>query len=367
MTKNQFLEKITEGATDVFVYKNKEKEKGPGIKQNAPFYNPSMELNRDFSVVLVQWLVNNSNKELELLDGLAASGIRGVRFANEIKGKFKVFINDWNEKSFDLIQKNIKEKRLESIDSSNLNLNVLLSEKKFDYIDIDPFGSPVYFVHSAMRSIRNNGIIACTATDAATLCGVYPKVCWRRYAAMPFHSVCMKEIGLRILLGFICKTAALNDKGIDPIASYTTDHYFRAYVRVKNGVNKANSSMKRLQTISSGEKIGLEETKKNVGPLWMGDLQNKKSIQNVRSILFEKNIDKKKNLWKLLDLLEEEAESPRFFYTSESISSHLKKSTPKLEMIFERIKKEGFEAYRTHFTPTGFKTNAPLDIVQNCF
>ena len=62
--------------------------------------------------------------------------------------------------------------------------------------------SPVGFIDSALRSIKNGGIIACTATDTATLCGVYPKVCIRRYGAIPFHSVVMKEIGLRILTWF---------------------------------------------------------------------------------------------------------------------------------------------------------------------
>ena len=72
--------------------------------------------------------------------------------------------------------------------ATNKNLNVLLSENRFDYIDIDPFGSPVGFVDSAMRSIKNGGVVACTATDTAALCGVYPRVCQRRYGAIPFHN-----------------------------------------------------------------------------------------------------------------------------------------------------------------------------------
>jgi len=96
---------IKEGDTKIFVFKNKISEKGPGSKHSLPFYNPSMELNRDLSVLLVQWLANTYGKKLEILDGLAASGIRGVRFAKEISGDFFVTINDWNEEAYKLIKK----------------------------------------------------------------------------------------------------------------------------------------------------------------------------------------------------------------------------------------------------------------------
>ena len=102
-----------------------------------------------------------------------------------------------------MIKKNIKKCKLNNAFAIKRNLNSLLSDMRFHYIDIDPFGSPVYFVDSAMRSVYNNGIIACTATDTATLCGVYPNVCRRRYGVKPFHSNVMHETGLRILLGFL--------------------------------------------------------------------------------------------------------------------------------------------------------------------
>ena len=140
-----------------------------------------MEQNRDLSVLVNQWLVNKNEKTMHILDGLAASGIRGIRFANELEGDFdvNVTINDWSEDAYALIKKNLERCGLKNVVASNRNLNTLLSEERFHYIDVDPFGSPVYFIDSAIRGIYNNGIIACTATDTATLCGVYPKVCLR--------------------------------------------------------------------------------------------------------------------------------------------------------------------------------------------
>jgi len=367
MIKEEIFENINEGTTDVLVYKNKETKKGPGTKEGVPFYNPSMELNRDLSVLMAQWMLNDSNEKLKFLDGLAASGIRGLRFANELEGDFEVYINDWDLEAYDLIKKNVEKNEFENVKFSNSNLNTLLSENRFHYIDVDPFGSPVHFIDSAMRSIINNGIISCTATDTATLCGVYPKVCLRRYGANPFHSVVMKEIGLRILLGLICREANKYDKGIIPLISYTTDHYFRVYVKVKSGVSRANDSMDHLSMIKSGENIGFEKIDIDVGPLWLGRLQSKTTIEGLRSILFEKQINTKNDLWKLLDMLEEEAYSAEFFYTTDSIASYMKTSAPKMESIFESLSEQGYEVSKTHFSNTGFKTNATFDVIEKVF
>jgi len=364
---SQKTETIIEGKTKILVFRKKTSKKGPGTKDSLPFYNPSMELNRDLSIFMVQFLVNNSKKHVDILDGLSASGIRGIRFANEIKGDFDVTVNDWYKDAYDLIIKNLKQHELKNVVATNKNLNVLLSENRFDYIDIDPFGSPVGFVDSAMRSIKNGGVVACTATDTATLCGVYPRVCWRRYGAMPFHSPVMKEIGMRILLGFICREAGKYDRGIEPLICYSTDHYFRVYVRVQKGVKHANNSMKNLSYIRSDDLIFSKNNNVDIGPLWIENLQDKKVIQEVRTILFEKELGTKHDLWKLLDVLEEESDGPRFFYTTGDLASIWKCSPPKTKKIFEKLNKKGYKVCRTHFNTTGFKTDAPLKEIEKIF
>jgi len=364
---SQKIETIIEGKTEILVFRKKISKKGPGSKDSLPFYNPSMELNRDLSILLVQFFVNHSEKHVEILDGLSASGARGVRLANEVIGDFNVTINDWSKDAYDLIIKNLKQHNPKNVVATNKNLNVLLSENRFDYIDIDPFGSPVGFVDSAMRSIKKNGVIACTATDTAALCGVYPRVCQRRYGAMPFHSPVMKEIGMRILLGFICKEACKYDKAIEPLVCYTTDHYFRVYVRIKKGVNRANNSMKNLSFISSDDLVFSKKKNVDIGPVWTGKMYDKKVLEELRGILFEKQLGTKHILWKLLDVLEEESDGAMFFYTSDDLASLWKCAPPKSKKIFEQLNKKGYNVYRTHFNPTGFKTDAPLKEIEKIF
>jgi tRNA (guanine26-N2/guanine27-N2)-dimethyltransferase len=358
---------IREGSTEVYVFSTKGSAKGPSVKDHAPFYNPSMELNRDVSILVNQWFLTSRTKHGHILDGLAASGIRGIRFAHELTGDFEVSINDWDDQCVSLIKQNIKRNRLGNVSVCQRNLNSLLSEQRFDSIDVDPFGSPVYFFDAALRSVVHKGIIACTATDSATLCGVFPSVCFRRYAAWPLHGPSMHEVGLRILLGCLCREAAKYDRSIEPFLCYATDHYLRTYVRVTNGKAAANKSMASFQSIMSTSVPLSQGTAAPVGPLWMGTLQDASVIQEIRALLPAKQLHSASQLRKLLLLLEDEAEGPPFFYTTNDLSSHLGCSPPSMGQIVDYLQARGYIVTRTHSIPTGFKTDAPLGVIAEVF
>jgi len=357
---------ITEGQTTVIVTAPKTDKRGPSTRTGEPFYNPSMELSRDLSILVNQWFVSTREKPTRICDGLAASGIRGLRLAKELTGDVHVTINDAQESAVVLIQENIQGNGLQNAVVSHADLNVLLSSERFDSIDVDPFGSPIYFIDSAMRSISHGGLLACTATDTAPLCGVFPEVCHRRYGAWPLHGSCMHEVGLRILLGVLAREAGKYDKNIVPLLSYTTDHYFRVYVKVDHGKKLADESMDAVRLISTSDVPLTESLKSHVGPLWMGPLLQGKAMQEVRSLVTRKSLGSRPELWRLLTVLEDEAGAPPFFYRAEDLASRLKRPMPPLEHLLEVLRKQGYMACRTHFTPTGFKTDAPWDDIQAC-
>jgi len=361
-------QQITEGSTVFFAPEQQNKDKGPGKKQGLPFYNPAMELNRDVSIAVVQWLLSTGKrKHFLLLDGLAATGVRGIRFSNELSGSFDVIINDWSEESFLVMQKNVKEKSLKNVRCENQNLNSLLLKEKFDYIDVDPFGSPVSFVDAAMKSIHHHGVLAVSATDTAGLCGVYPKVCLRRYAANPLHGPIMHEVGLRILLGFVAREAAKHEVGIQPILSYKTDHYMRLYVQIHRNIPSANKTAKRIQPISKRDVYPFKDEPGFIGPLWTGSLHDKEIIEVLKGIGEKKIVGTKKKMMKLFSLFEEESEAPLFYYTTNELGSLLRCSPPKLEELWETFHQHDLPIFRTQFDPTGFKTPAPFDEVKTLF
>jgi len=359
--------RIKEGTTEVWVSTTKKSSKGPSSRAHEPFYNPAMEMNRDVSILVNQWFLNSRDNHVRLLDGLAASGIRGIRYASELEGDFEVTINDRDDASAALMKKNIESLSLHNVIFTQKDLNVLLSEHRFDSIDIDPFGSPIYFFDAAVRSVTHKGMISFTATDTAALCGVFPKVCLRRYSAWPLHGPTMHEIGLRILLGSLCRHAAAYDLGVDPLLCYATDHYFRAYVQLIHSKNAANTSMASFKSIPAADIPLSSEEPTMVGPFWLGRLQNKGVLKELQRLVDKKELRTRPLLWKLLVLLEEEADGPPFFYTTSDLSSLLKLSPPPMSRLFEHLRHHGFLVTRTHFTPTGFKTDAPLTVIKEVF
>jgi tRNA (guanine26-N2/guanine27-N2)-dimethyltransferase len=368
MLKKPGLTIINEGKTSIFVFTTDPNgKKGPGKKQGITFYNPAMMMNRDISILVVQQLINTNKKQVKILDGMAASGIRGFRFKNELTGKNHLTINDCAEDAFQLIKKNAQKYDSESLILSQENIHVLFSKYKYDYIDIDPFGSPAVFIDGALRSIKNNGIIAVTATDTATLCGVYPMVCIRRYNARPLHGVCMHETALRILIGFIGSQAGKHELGIHSLLSYSTDHYLRCYVKVKQGVKQANKMMENIYQIPS-TKIQYQNKKESiVGPLWMGDIHDKQFVSSLMQNISGKQLQTKKQIQNLFSLCEQEAKMPAFYFSTTELSRQWKKSPPPIDKVIKSIQKNGFFVTKTQFDPTGFKTNASKEIVDNIF
>jgi tRNA (guanine26-N2/guanine27-N2)-dimethyltransferase len=177
-------ETISEGKVKVVVPKLKAYRKLPSdyAPSKAPvFYNPVMELNRDLAVLALQAHQKRVNRGLRICEPLTASGLRGIRFAAEVEGIEKIVMGDINERAFKLAQHNIALNKLtDKVEVINKEANFLLNSysaphKRFDCIDIDPFGSPVHFLDSAVRALRDEGLLAVTATDMAPLCGVHPQ------------------------------------------------------------------------------------------------------------------------------------------------------------------------------------------------
>ena len=155
------------------------------------FYNPVMEFNRDLTVLAFKAYQHMVNHEISICEPFTSQGIRGIRFAAEIEGVTRVLLSDINTSAYELAKHNIELNKLEDkITLKHKDANCVLScnaspKKRFDIVDIDPFGTPVPYLDSAFRALKNKGLLAATATDLAPLCGVHAKACVRKYGGKP--------------------------------------------------------------------------------------------------------------------------------------------------------------------------------------
>ena len=78
-----------------------------------------------------------------------------------------------------------------------------------------------------------------------------------------------------------------------------------------------------------------------------------------------KKINTKKEALKLLSLCLEESNGPATFYDAHAICKSLKISAPKLDLIFDKLKNEGYLTTKTHYNPLGIKCDAKINEIKN--
>ncbi len=364
---------ITEGKARILAYTGRIQEIS---KKAAVFYNPAMRHNRDISVLALSVFQEDAKKELVVADCLSATGVRGIRYALEVPQIAEVIFSDLNPTAIKLIKKNVKSNKVKNTTIEEEDAVITLSRRKgkIDFIDIDPFGTPIQFLDSAARAITLNGMLAITATDTAPLSGTYPRAAYRKYGAKSMRCDMQHELGIRILIANIARDCARYDKGFTPVLSFSELHYFRVFGKVRRTKSAADESMRSIGYFIFCKKCGRREfTKDNclkscpdcgektdyVGPLWTGSIFDTGFCAKV----FEKAkaIDgADTQLLKLLGTIREESEIGAPWYEIGTLASIFRANPPRIEEFIEKLKRAGFRASRTHFSPTGVRTDANI-------
>lgn len=181
----------------------------------------------------------------KILDALSATGLRALRYAQEIPFVTSVTANDLSIEATRSIKANMIYNKLEDkieIVTGNAmsHMYSLLSnpsepskQAKYDVIDLDPYGTAVPFLDGAMHAVADGGLLCVTCTDAAlwASCG-YPEKTYSLYGGTPIRGLHSHEGGLRLILHAIASSAARYGMSIEPLLSLSIDFYARVFVRV---------------------------------------------------------------------------------------------------------------------------------------
>lgn len=399
--KDNELVIIEEGSAKIFIH-SRDKDSIPSKSMNV-FYNKKMELNRDFTSLAInayQNLYLNNQISLIVVDSMAASGISSIRMLKECDNIKKIYINDIDPSAVEFIRKNLKLNHLNKLNSkieiSNKDANHLFLELakgsylksinsyvKPNIISIDPYGTPNLYVDSAFKAIkRKNGLMCVTATDTAVLFGIKPGVCIRKYMAKPLHSEYCKEIGARILLYFISRIANINNLGILPLFTLYSNHFIRVFIITFTSKEKILKSTKNygyiIHCMNCGHRFSFPsnilklshccpicgESKKieYAGPLWISKLHNRSFLEKIDNLNREIDSNNKNKINKIVQFALEEIDMPLTYFNIHKLSQKLKLSSiPKINIIINKLKQEGYKASRTHFDFLAIKTDLSID------
>jgi tRNA (guanine26-N2/guanine27-N2)-dimethyltransferase len=305
---------------------------------------------------------------------MGASGVRGLRVANECR--IPVTINDRDPQGIGLIAYNVCQANL-PVEIVQRDASALLSERSFDAVDLDPFGTPAMIADAAVRGTRR--FLFVTATDTAPLCGAHLNAGKRRYFAQPMNTDYHGEVGLRILLGFFVRETVKYDRGIEPLFCFAREHFVRLHLRLLRGARAADQTLKRIGYILQCPKCPYRTEHQAmfpevmscpycnvdlhpIGPLWLGSISHKETLVHMREQLDEIVLGTKKDLAKLIYLCSEELPTSSH-YNYHHIAKIANCSPPHINTVIARIAASGYPATRTHFSRYGIKTEAPVAVI----
>jgi tRNA (guanine26-N2/guanine27-N2)-dimethyltransferase len=346
------------------------KKRGPS-HSSPVFFNPAMQLARDIMVAVFPVLPDRFRKRV--LDGLAGTGVRGLRIAKECPGLWnEMTINDKHPWAYKAIQRNIALNGVdpESVRATKWNVNALVHAEDFTYIDIDPYGTVIPYIDGAIQSSIKS-VLAFTTTDTAALTGTSSDALLRRYGARGGDSHFKHEAGLRTLIGAIVRHAARFDKAATPLLSHATDYYMRTYMQLWDGASRAKENLKMLGYVTMHEDGRIEaiptadclehlpvKKARFWGPLWLGPIHDAGLLGRLQ---VPEHTDNGKNLKRLFEAFKGEAALMPMFYDLDEMARLHKPNAPKLERLLTVIRDEGYKASRAHVSPKGFKTDMPYD------
>lgn len=376
---------VTEGATRLFppaAHPGKPRSpRAPGAKEKGqPFYNPGMALNRDLSVLLVEAHARRAGREVDVADVLAGTGARSLRLAHEVDAAVAITVhaNDGDPAAVAAIRRGAAANRVPDarLQVREGDAHLLLASRRFDVVDLDPFGSPMPFVDAAMRAVRHGGLVCATATDTGALAGAFPKACRRRYDAhhglnrAPWKA----EVGLRILGGALVRAAARFDRAAVPVLSIQYGHWMRVVARVADSKRGGDASFAQLgDAWLDGDGLGRVGPRAPesagtafAGPLWTGPLHDAALLDAMAAALAGKALARADEARELLGLLRGEAEAPPFWVVPDRFQKALG-PPPRRDALLGRLRAAGHVGARSHLDPQGVRTSATLAQLKSCW
>ncbi|KAJ6831982.1 putative tRNA (guanine(26)-N(2))-dimethyltransferase 2 isoform X1 [Iris pallida] len=399
--------KVPEDATTASVAEEDsvaEEEKVNGdskMPQNHP-----MDESENISTEPVKAASVKGHRELKaprVLEALAASGLRALRYAREIDGIDQVVALDNDKASIEACKKNIQfngslaGSKVEA-HLADARVYMLTHPKEFDVVDLDPYGSPSVFLDSAVQSVADGGMLMCTATDMAVLCGGNGEVCYSKYGSYPLKGKYCHEMALRILLACIESHANRYKRYIVPVLSVQMDFYIRVFVRIYTSASAMKNTPLKLSYVYQCvgcdsfhlQSLGRTVAKNNSirylpgfgpvipqecsdcgkkfnmgGPIWTAPMHDQDWVltilANVKAM--KERYPAYERISAVLTTISEELHDVPLFVSLHNLCATLKCTSPSAVMFRSAVINAGYRISGSHVNPLGLKFDAPMDVI----
>lgn len=345
---------------------------------------------------------SSSTEGIRVLDALAATALRSIRYVKEIPGVREVVVNDLDEAAVQAAQRNVDFNQVDSCKIRVQQGDAIYAmhaskgtESPFDVIDLDPYGSAAPFLDAAVQSVAEGGLLCVTCTDMGVLSGGHPETCYAKYGSMPTKGKYLHEMALRILLHALEAQANRYRRHIVPVLSLSIDFYVRLFVRVftsaaevKRACTKASYVHQSLgcgsfflqpvgkesknsfnPSLTTGDGLCPQTGKrfKIGGPIWNPPIHDMEWVgqllTRVESYRGPYPPSTRKRIHGMLTSVSEELPDVPLFYTLPDMCSTLHCNSPRMVDVQAAIINAGFRVSQQHKEPQALKTDAPDNVV----
>ncbi|XP_064293293.1 tRNA (guanine(26)-N(2))-dimethyltransferase isoform X1 [Phalacrocorax carbo] len=341
---------------------------------------------------------------LRVLEALAASGLRSIRFAKEVPGLRAVVANDFSARAVELMRRNVAFNSVGDLvtprmaDARMLMYQCKADREPFDVIDLDPYGSPAPFLDAAVQAVSEGGLLCVTCTDMGVMAGNSAETCYSKYGAVSLKGKFCHEMALRIILHSLDSCANRYQRFIVPLLSVSADFYIRVFVRVFTGQAKVKASaskqalvyhcvgcgthhLQRMGKITShgtGFKYGAatgppvgptcefcQQRHQLGGPMWAEPLHDSAFVERVLAALESSpgRFQTEQRMQGMLSVITEELGDVPLYYTLDGLSSTIHCNTPSLLQFRSALLHAGYRVSLSHACKNAVKTDAPPTVL----
>ncbi|KAL7747942.1 RNA methyltransferase tRNA(m5U54)methyltransferase [Sorochytrium milnesiophthora] len=398
---------------------------------NEVFYNPVQEFNRDMSVAALRtwhgiWaeekrarlvrkaatdptIDTQQDIKFSVLEALAATGLRSIRYAKEVPGIERILANDLDPEAVENIRRNAA---FNSIDEPLIQPNCgdamqvlyahLAPLQNFDVIDLDPYGSASVFLDGAVQAVSDGGLLCITCTDMQVLAGAnFTETCFSKYGGMPLKGEFCHEMALRLVLHALQTSAARYKRQIVPVLSCSIDFYVRLFVRVHRAPVKVKltasqtSLVHKCQGCAGFELTPFGRVAENPdkpgnvkygwtsahvgseckscgsrlhigGPIWNGPLHDRdfvaRMLAHVAATRDDKLYKTQPRMTGMLTVISEELDAP-LYWSLKDLTRSMHCQSISLADIGSALCNAGYKVSISHASPISVKTDAPSGVV----
>ncbi|XP_020240144.1 probable tRNA (guanine(26)-N(2))-dimethyltransferase 2 isoform X2 [Cajanus cajan] len=342
-------------------------------------------------------------KPPRVLEALSASGLRSLRYAREVEGIGQVVALDNDKASVEACRRNIKfngSVAVSKVEShlADARVYMLTHPKEFDVVDLDPYGSPSVFLDSAVQSVVDGGMLMCTATDMAVLCGGNGEVCYSKYGSFPLRGKYCHEMALRIVLACIESHANRYKRYIVPVLSVQMDFYLRVFVRIYTSASAMKNTPLKLsyvyqctgcdsfhlqpigRTISKNTSVRYlpgfgpvvpQECsdcgkKFNMGgPIWSAPIHDQEWVSAILADVksMKDRYPAYERISAVLTTISEELPDVPLFLSLHNLCATLKCTSPSAIIFRSAVINAGYRISGSHVNPLGLKSDAPMEVI----